>query len=269
MFSVEIQGNVCYYHCSKSKEGDSVMQKLLIADASEEFCETLSEIVGDSFDIRLCSEGNRALELMKSFQPDIVFLDMSLPGLDGIAILEATISAGINPVVLAGVSHFSDYMCISLSKLGVAFAIRRPYAPAMVADRLADIYEESNRIHVNVSMAEDPIGAVLAEMGFRTKRSGYACLCAALEIAWKEPGQAITKSIYPAVAAKCGGTHTRVEKAIRDAIRQAWNNRNNRIWHRYFPAHCGRNECPKNNEFLTEVAFYLIQGEHYAEVSGK
>ena len=245
------------------------MQKLLIADTSEEFCASVAEILCDSFDIRLCSEGNRALELMRSFRPDIVFLDVTLPGLDGATVLETAVSEGIDPVVLAAVSHLSDYLSFSLNRLGVGFVVRKPYMPKVIANRLVDMRNETCRVHNNPIMAEDPIKRILVDLGIRTNRAGYECLYASLEIAQRDPGQAITKMIYPAVAAKCGGNSNRVEKAMRDVIKQAWDNRNDRIWQRYFPEYCNKNECPKNREFISLIAAYLLHGEMVTELCGR
>lgn len=245
------------------------MQKLLIADTSEEFCASVADILRDSFDIRLCSEGNRALELMRSFRPDIVFLDVTLSGLDGIAILEKAVSEGINPIVLAGVSHISDYICYSLNKLGVAYLVRKPYMPGAIANRITDMRTECAYIHCNPLVAEDAIKSILVSLGIRPKRVGYECLYVALEIAQKNPGQAITKVLYPAVAAKCGGNPNRVEKAMRDAIKQAWSDRDDRIWRRYFPGFCAKNACPGNSDFISMVARCLLNGGVLTELPGK
>lgn len=244
------------------------MQKLLVADASEEFCALVADILSDAFDIRLCSEGNRALELMKSFHPDIVFLDMTLPGVDGVAILENVISEGIHPVVLAAVSHLSDYLCFSLNKLGVGYVVRKPYMASVIAKRLTDMNIERRHIHCSPIVEEDPVKSILVQLGIRTKRTGYKCLYAALEIAQRDPGQAITKVIYPAVAAKCGGNSNSVEKAMRDVIKQAWDNRDDRVWRRYLPEFCTKNECPKNHEFIAGIATYLLHGDLVTEVAG-
>lgn len=244
------------------------MQKLLIADISEEFCAALEEALCDTFDIRLCNEGNRALELMKSFRPDIVFLDMMIPGMDGIGILENAIQANVRPAVLAAVHHVSDYLWNCINKLGVAYAMRKPCSVETVAARLMDMRTESRRICEDPVVTVDPIKSILVSLGIKISRGGYTCLCAAIQIERRDPGQAVTKSLYPAIAAQCGGTWTRVDKAMRDAIKQAWYRRDNAVWQRYFPRCCREEKCPTNGEFISGIATYLINGHTVIELSG-
>lgn len=236
------------------------MQRLLIADTSEEFCAALEEALCNTFDIRLCSEGNRAVELMRSFRPDIVYLDMMLPGMDGIGILENTIRADIHPVVLAAVHHISDYLWNCLNKLGVCYAMRKPCTVETVAARLVDMQTESSRICEDPASAADSVQRLLTALGLKTTRGGYGCICVALQLERQHPGQAVTKSLYPAIAAKCGGTVNRVEKAMRDAIRQAWDSRDDRVWQRYFPINCREGKCPSNGVFISRLAAYLLNG---------
>lgn len=40
------------------------------------------------YEVQLCHNGNKALELWKSYSPDLIILDLMLPGLDGFKVLE-------------------------------------------------------------------------------------------------------------------------------------------------------------------------------------
>jgi two-component system chemotaxis response regulator CheB len=63
--------------------------KLLIADDSALMRKLLEDIFlneGD-FDIRLARNGNEALELVRSFDPQVVTLDIQMPGMDGLTCL--------------------------------------------------------------------------------------------------------------------------------------------------------------------------------------
>ena len=47
------------------------MYKLLIADGSDAYICGLTEIFQGEFDLRTCQDGETALELLQSFQPDV------------------------------------------------------------------------------------------------------------------------------------------------------------------------------------------------------
>ena len=48
------------------------MRKLLIADGSEPFTEALEKVFCNEFDLRICHDGETALEMLVDFQPDIL-----------------------------------------------------------------------------------------------------------------------------------------------------------------------------------------------------
>lgn len=62
--------------------------KLLIADAGEEFRLALEERLHNTYTICGSGEGNEAMALLRSFRPDVMILDLMLPGLDGITLLQ-------------------------------------------------------------------------------------------------------------------------------------------------------------------------------------
>ena len=78
------------------------MIKLLIADDSALMRKLLEEIFlkeGD-FDIRLARNGNEALDLVRSFDPQVVTLDVQMPGMDGLTCLGKIMIEAPRPVVM-------------------------------------------------------------------------------------------------------------------------------------------------------------------------
>ena len=59
------------------------MRKLLIADTVASFNDSLSSLAGSEFEVRVCTDGQQALSLLRSFQPDALVIDLRLPGIDG------------------------------------------------------------------------------------------------------------------------------------------------------------------------------------------
>ena len=63
--------------------------KLLIADGNEEFRRALAAELQGAYHVRCCGDGKEALSLLRSFAPDVLVLDLMLPGLDGISLCRA------------------------------------------------------------------------------------------------------------------------------------------------------------------------------------
>ena len=57
------------------------MYKLLIADSSQPFLDALQDIFHKEFVLQLCQDGETALELLQSFQPDALVINLSPPPL--------------------------------------------------------------------------------------------------------------------------------------------------------------------------------------------
>ena len=58
-------------------------KKVLAVDDCQLNLEIIKEILGDEYDIRTATSGEKALEVAFDFRPDIVLLDIMMPGMDG------------------------------------------------------------------------------------------------------------------------------------------------------------------------------------------
>lgn len=229
--------------------------KLLIADGSEDFRMALVERLRGVYRVCHCADGNQAKELMGSFQPDIMVLDMMLPGFDGISLLQWAVGAGYSPAVLATTKFVSDYVLESADRFGVAYLMVKPCDVRATVARIGDI---SVRIHPPRNASSDPrahISNLLLALGVPVKLRGYTYLREAILLMAQDPGQSITKILYPAVADLCGCADINVERSIRSAIAAAWENRDETLWKLYFPADSmGYISRPTNGAFISRLA---------------
>ena len=231
------------------------MQKLLIADVSEEFALSLSEALADRYEIRVCHRGGEVMPLLRSFQPQLLVLDMMLPELDGISLLQQAEKEGICPTVLAISRFFNDYVVSSLETLGVGYAMRKPCDIQATVSRLNDLAGLPEK---QAGVPQDPVARVsetLLRLGIPCSFKGYASLREAVLMMLRDRECSVTKEIYPRVGAMTGGNSSQTERAIRAAIVKGWNNRDREVWDRYIPGCDGR--CPTNKEFICLVADYL------------
>ncbi len=66
------------------------MKKIVIVDDETDFCSSMKEsleLTGD-FEVETCSDGQAAVPLIQRFQPNLILLDIRMPGLTGDEIAE-------------------------------------------------------------------------------------------------------------------------------------------------------------------------------------
>jgi CheY-like chemotaxis protein len=232
------------------------IQKLLVADASMGFCCALSDKLGGAFDLRICADGMRARELLQSFSPDILVVDLTLPGLDGISLLKAAASLIKRPAMLALTRFSSPYIENALGDLGVDYLMYKPCDMTALTERIFDLSCCGNA--EPVVKPKTAVGNILIALEIPINRKGYGYLEAAIELYEKNPTQSITKELYPAVAKLCGGNRLSVERAIRGVIHEAWERRDERVWRLYFrPGYGGIVPRPTNLSFISSLAAML------------
>src|ERR1700704_1398993 len=76
------------------------------------------EVVGEAAD------GERAVELAVELRPDVVLMDVQMPGLDGIAATQRIVSAGAGKVVILTTFDRDDYLFESLGAGASGFLLK-------------------------------------------------------------------------------------------------------------------------------------------------
>lgn len=229
--------------------------KLLIADGNEEFRLALTQALQGVYYVRSCETGMEALEILRCYRPDILVLDLMLPELDGISLLQSAIAAGIRPMVLATTSFLNDYVLDCAEKIGVGYMMRKPCDIRATVARIADLSQRLQPAPVTQPDSRTTVTNLLLSLGVPTKLHGYAYLREAVLLMAKDPGQSITKELYPKVAALCGCDPKHVERSSRNAIASAWRCRDERVWQLYFPPGTdGTIPRPTNGTFISRLA---------------
>jgi len=231
------------------------MRKVLIADGSEEFRDALADILRGTYVVRVCQEGNQTLQALYNVKPDILVLDLLLPGLDGISLLQQTAEAGLRPMVLATTGFVNDYVLDCAERLGVGYVMVKPCDVHATAARIADLHQHLKPPAVSKPDHRTVVSNLLLTLSVPTKLKGYACLREAILEAVRDPAQQVTKELYPKVAKLCDGNAVQVERSIRSAIASAWERRDEQIWRMYFrPNQAGQLERPTNAAFISCIA---------------
>ncbi len=100
---------------------------VLIVDDEESIRETLSGIFEDEgFDAKTVSSGEDALEITDGYVPDVIFLDIWLPGIDGIETLEKLKRKNpIIPVIIIS-GHGKIEQAVKATKIGAYDFLEKP-----------------------------------------------------------------------------------------------------------------------------------------------
>ena len=222
--------------------------KLQIIDHSKVFCGMLKELLPRTFEIDVCLDGASAISRIHRFRPDILVLSANLPGGDGFYILQTIQSAGIRPMVLMFTPLISDYVAKRVTELKIDYTMCKPCNVQAVVECISRFRDQ---LIGEKASAESHARNLLLSMGFRTNLCGYRYLISALCILWENPGQSLTKELYPAVAKLYKGSWQQIEHGIRLSVSDAWKSKTGDGWRLYFT---DEETKPTNSVFLTRMA---------------
>lgn len=233
-------------------------QKIFIADSSEDFRETLADTLRGAYHVRTTGDGREALEAIKTYLPDVLILDLMIPGYDGLSLLQKITESGIRPIVLATSFYFSAYVAESLARMNVAYIMIKPCDISAMVTRIADMSQRAEAPMFSHPEPRTLVSNVLLHLGIATKLRGYGYLREAILLMAQDASQSVTKELYPAVAARCRANSEQVERSIRSAIHSAWKRRNDSVWQLYFVSDdTGLIPRPTNASFVRRLADHL------------
>jgi two-component system chemotaxis response regulator CheB len=123
--------------------------RLLIVDDSALMRKLLEGIFLDEgdFDIRLARNGNEALDLVRAFDPQIVTLDVQMPGMDGLTCLSRIMIEAPRPVVMiSSLTEEGAEATLEAIELGAVDFVAKPGgAVSLEIDRLRPVLVEKVR----------------------------------------------------------------------------------------------------------------------------
>lgn len=228
---------------------------LLIADSSEEFRNNLIKALQGNYRIQACQTGKEALDILRASTPDLLIMDLMLPELDGLSLLQVLADSGIHTTVLATTRLVNDYVLSVTGRLGVDYLMVKPCDIRAIVNRVRDLSNRRPRPKISAPDFRTQTTNLLVTLGVSTKLRGYAYLREAVLLMSRNPMQSITKELYPGVASQFSSTPSQVERSIRNAIQHAWERRSDEAWLQVFqPDSSGSVPRPSNAVFISRLA---------------
>ena len=259
------------------------MQKKItvtVADDNKEFAKIITKFLNEQEDIEVvgvANNGKEAVDIILAKQPNVALLDVIMPQLDGIGVLEKINSSSVKNktsfIMLSAVGQ--DTITQKAIMLGAEYYIVKPFDLETLANRIREVsngivipeginsikevrspYIISGVPKVSQSL-EAQITNVIHDVGVPAHIKGYQYLREAITLAVNdiEVINSVTKLLYPTLAKKYKTTPSRVERAIRHAIEVAWARgsmeTNNEMFGNTISASKGK---PTNSEFIAMIA---------------
>lgn len=251
--------------------------QIVIADDNKEFSDILCEYLNSQGDIEvvgMAKDGNEACDLIVERMPDIAILDIIMPHLDGLGVLEKlrVVQLKKRPLFIILSAVGQDKITQRALALGAEYYIVKPFDMDVLVSRIRQLkdsnhnavirsdhmMETKSSYHIPVQRnLEVEVTNIMHEIGVPAHIKGYQYLRDAIMMVVKDLDiiNSITKQLYPSIAREYNTTPSRVERAIRHAIEVAWSRGQVEAIDALFgyTVSIGKGK-PTNSEFIAMVA---------------
>lgn len=230
------------------------IQKLLIVDHSPLLVEELTRRLNGTFLIRSCNDGTTAEQLLETFRPDVVVLDLMLSGVDGVGLVQRLIGKPNRPAILlttALVTPFVEYLAINAK---VDYILTKPCGIEVLTERVCEIAGHACGDIFMPEQQDTTIPNMLLALNVSMNHKGFAYLRYGIDWYRSHPGGSVTGELYPAISRRFKASEAAVEHNIRRAIDAAWKSGNENVWKIYFSQWAGCVPRPTNTTFIATLA---------------
>ncbi len=215
--------------------------KVLIADDNPRILKTLEDILLSDEEITVVGKAEDGLETLKMIEetkPDLLLLDLIMPRLDGLGVLERLQDKREQDtpdvIVVSGISQ--ERVTDTAFCLGASYYLLKPFDHDMILRHVkkfkpgartgifAGAKNQSRKEKMDKYTLESDVTNIIHEIGVPAHIKGYQYLRDAIMMSVDDTEMlnSITKVLYPSIAKQHGTTPSRVERAIRHAIEVAW-----------------------------------------------
>lgn len=250
--------------------------RVAIADDNRCFVSIIEEFLNEQDDIQVVGvahDGEEILDVIAQKEPDVVILDIIMPHLDGIGVLERlNITPEIKrPKIIMLSAIGKEITTQKVVELGADYYILKPFNMNVIVSRIRQVVNNTNDLPIKANSTSSSgnntvvrsnsidveVTNIIREIGIPAHIKGYQYLRDAIMMIVNEIELlgAVTKILYPMIAEKHITTPSRVERAIRHAIEVAWARSSSEDFDRVFgfPVKFEKGK-PTNSEFIALIA---------------
>ena len=253
-----------------------------IADDNRQTLNLLGEILEKEDGIHVVGKadnGEDAYNMIVETNPDIVLMDVIMPRLDGISVMERVRNNSQmkgTPSFIMVTAASSQDVTEDAFRLGANYYIMKPFSRDVVLDKIRRVsrgrvraaaagdHGGVRRVQPYLDKAaymeqnlETDVTQMLHEIGIPAHIKGYQYLRDAIIMSVQDAEMlsSVTKILYPTIAKRHQTTSSRVERAIRHAIEVAWSRGKMDTLNELFgyTVNGGKGK-PTNSEFVALIA---------------
>lgn len=237
--------------------------------------------------VLVTGDGRKALDAIRRQRPDIVVMDMILPGIDGIGILQEIQKENTmdKPIIIIETALRMSNLIEQALEYGADYYMMKPISNHILVQRVLQM-AKSGKAKVQKAVTEQEITKknfrkneerkdkakalasrggfysgdlemdvtnILLEIGIPAHIKGYQYIREGIIMAFYDRNMLhyITKFLYPSIAKKYKTTSSSVERTIRHAIEVAWRRGNMETLEEVFGnTVCAGKGKPTNSEFM-------------------
>ena len=133
-------------------------RRVLVVDDDHGHRAMLRAVLGDlACEVECAENGEQALACMTASLPALVLLDMRMPGLDGLATLQAMQQRGLHPLTIVLTAHADLDEAVAAMKLGAADYLKKPIDIASLQALLAHHFGGGNATEPDLPALPDGV----------------------------------------------------------------------------------------------------------------
>jgi len=250
--------------------------KIIIADDNRNFCQLLQNYLQGQEDLSIVGmayNGLEAWELIQTQEPDLIILDLVMPNLDGLSVLERINerTTMTRPKIIMLTAFGKESLTHQAMMLGVDYFILKPFDLDILDKRIRSLTQDMSSstptqfssvspILTTVGRELNIVGEVttmMHQIGIPAHVKGYQYIRDAILMVVEDVSLlgAVTKELYPGIAKKYNTASSRVERGIRHAIELAWERGHTDTLKRIFGYSMNiERQKPTNSEFIALLA---------------
>lgn len=253
------------------------MEKIsvVLVDDNKDLIQLMKDYFEEQNDIQVIGNaynGKECLELLEKVEPDVLVLDIIMPHIDGLAVLQEIRHMHLKkvPNVIMLTAFGQEEVMKKAVDFGASYFILKPFDLNNLAEQIRSVAGKQSNISSDSGSGniqnnqrqekrnlESEITSIIHEIGVPAHIKGYMYLREAITMVYNdiELLGSITKVLYPDIAKTFNTTASRVERAIRHAIEVAWNRGNIDSIVALFGYTINNSKAkPTNSEFIAMVA---------------
>lgn len=238
---------------------------LLIADDDLDTCNILREFFQMQQGFTICGEahnGSETLVAIRTLKPDVVIMDIVMPGKDGINVLEELheFPPEKRPKIVITSASGQEIVTKKAASLGANYFVMKPYSLETLFNRVRMVTggDESLNKYEYTQILEEKIAKIVLELGAPPQVLGFQYIKMALCILMGQNlNCAICKTVYSKISANYKTTNDCVERAIRQTIKRIFATQTKLFCDIITYGNQSLANCPSNSKFLNLVVAYL------------